>query len=224
MNYENRILCFFDILGFRNIVNDKILDAHQIEKLFNELELIIEDYKQDNIQITHFSDSIVVSILRETKTPTQLKFIVEILIKLLEYKLIARGAIVFGELNHNSKNIYGPGLVKAANLEKSAAIYPRIILDESLDIKPLPTIGNTSINYRDFFNNFAFVKKDLVDNCFYIDLIGEIGKRPNSNNLFEILNQLIETGLKHKDIKVTEKYLWLNRKMNEYFDLKNQIK
>jgi len=219
MDYENRILCFFDILGFGDIVKDKVIESNQIERLFNELELIIEDYKQDSIQITHFSDSIVISILKRTITPTQLRFIVEILIKLLESKLIARGAIVAGELIHNSKNIFGPGLVKAAYLEKNIAKYPRIILDESLDDKPLQTIGNAQVYYKDFFNNFAFVKRDKNDGHFYIDLIGEIEKRPNSNNLFEILNQLIETGLKHNEKKVATKYQWLREKMDEHLDL-----
>jgi hypothetical protein len=217
MIYEKRILCFLDILGFGKIINDKILDATKINALFAELELIINEYNQDGIQITHFSDSVVISILRTTRVPTQLKIIVEILIKLLEYKLIARGAIVYGELIHDSKNIYGPALVKASSLEKEKAINPRIILHESLCELQAPTFGNAIISIINFFDEFKYIKKDS-DNQYYIDLIGEIATKSNSEKYYDVLRKLIVDGLTNSNLKIVSKYEWLDQKMRNYTD------
>jgi hypothetical protein len=194
-------------------VCDKKLTAENIEELFNEIGIIIAEYEQDHIQISHFSDSVVISIKNETASPTQLRFIVNVLIKLLEYKLTARGSIVYGEIVHTKKNVYGPALVKAVELEKKA-IYPRIILDESLDEQPLPTIGNAQINYRDFFNNFKFVKTDITDNQFYIDYIGELNKKETYKTARNNLEELIRSGV--KQIKLFDKYEWLRIKYEDF--------
>lgn len=211
MTYENRILCFFDILGFGDIISNKKLEANEINQLFTDINLITQDYKRDDIQISHFSDSIVISILGTLQTGRQLDFVIEILSKLLEYKLIARGAIVNGELIHTANNIFGPALVRAAYLEKDIAKYPRIILDESLNDVVLPTIGNSDINYPDFFDNFRYIKKDKIDNRHYIDLIGEISRNDDSCRLYEILKMLINAGI--EDPKFKTKYQWLEEKM-----------
>ncbi|HSZ24681.1 MAG TPA: hypothetical protein VK766_03130 [Cytophagaceae bacterium] len=213
MNYENRTVCFFDILGFSNIVKNEILDAKEITQLFLEITLIINEYKYDNIQCTYFSDSIVISIGRPALSTRQLKLITEILIKFLKYKLVARGAMVYGKVIHTSEFIFGPALVRAALLEKESK-FPRIILDQSLDEEFLPTRGNTQIKHRNFYNDYMFVKKDETDGHYYVDLIGEIRKKQNSKELIDILNHLVVDGLKSKDQKIIEKYKWLKEKMS----------
>src|SRR6266700_2007111 len=101
MEYEKRIVCYFDILGFKNIVCKKMLACTDIDRLFYEISKIIKEYTQDSINISHFSDNFVISIRYRTSAPTQLRFTVDVLEKLLEFNLIARGAIVFGEVQHN---------------------------------------------------------------------------------------------------------------------------
>lgn len=211
MEYDKRIICYFDILGFSSIVCNKILDSSNIERLFTDISNIIEKYSTDNINISHFSDSFVVSIRYRTNAPTQLRFIFDILEKLLEFKLLARGAIVFGEIQHYDNNIFGPALVKAVYLEKKAK-YPRVVLDESLDELPLPTIGKTSITYREYFNDFQFVKKDSIDNVFYIDLLGELKNKNKLTCYLADIKSLISAGLQEEALR--EKYLWLQEKLN----------
>ncbi|MBC7486932.1 MAG: hypothetical protein H7282_09300 [Cytophagaceae bacterium] len=199
MKYEKRIVCYFDILGFSSKVCNKTIDVVEIEKLFNDISSIINDYPQDRITISYFSDSFVVSIFYRTAAPTQLEFIIDALEKLLEYKLIARGAMVYGEVRHTDKNVYGPAMVKAVHLEKYAK-YPRLILDESLDELPLPTFGNESITYRSFFNDYKYVKTDSVDGQFYIDLLGELKKKKKLDKHKSILESLISNGLQDDNL------------------------
>ena len=216
MEYQERIVCYFDILGFGDNVCKKIFSAERITVLFEELRTIVDDYTTDDIQISHFSDSFIISILSRTSAPTQLRFVVDILIKLLEYKLIARGAIVYGEVIHTTANIFGPALVKAVCIEENRAKYPRIVLDKSLDILPLPTVGNAEIVYRQYFNGFAFVKTDNIDKEYYVDFISEAFKRKNSEMLIANLKELIAKGIDQP--KIAMKYLWLQGKINDLMD------
>ena len=213
--YEKRIVCYFDILGFKDTVCKKTLDAETIGKLFNEIQGIIHNYQQDHIQISHFSDSFVISILHRAISPTQLRFVIDTLIKLMEYKLTARGSIVYGEIIHTERNIFGPALVKAVLIEGQKAIYPRIILDESLDELPLPTMGNALITYRKYYNDFKFVKTD-TDNEFYIDFISDLKMRENNTTLTENIEELINLGIQNQNIKISEKYHWLKDKYECY--------
>lgn len=215
IEYEKRIVCYFDILGFGDAVFQKNLNAETIGELFKEIQEIIVEYQQDHIQISHFSDSFVISILHRTTSQTQLRFVMDTLIKLLEYKLTARGAIVYGEIIHTGKTIFGPALVKADCIEKHKAIYPRIILDESLDELPIPTIGKASITYRKYFNDFNFIKTDK-DNEFYIDFISGLKIRGNSTTLTENIEELINSGIQNQNIKISQKYHWLKDKYECY--------
>ena len=131
----------------------------------------------------------------------------------LEYDLFARGALIYGELIHTSKYIFGPALVEAVKLEENE-IFPRIIIDESLSNLIIPTISQ--ITYGEFFNNFKYVKTDTVDNKKYIDFIGEINNNESiiKNIFFETIKKLIDNHI--YDEKLFIKYEWLKLKLNEY--------
>lgn len=221
MNYQNRILCYFDILGFGDKVKTKIKEAKEINQLFEEIALIIDYYRSDDndIQISHFSDSFVVSILKTQNSPTQLEFIISILTKLLEYQLIARGAIGYGELIHNSKHIFGPVLVKLVKMEEMDK-YPRIVIDDSLLNLTMPTIGGFPISFINFFNDFVYVKTDSLDNKKYIDFIGEINKKESTekNELIKTLKKIIVENIEVTSLSA--KYEWLKLKLEE-LDLNN---
>ena len=80
MEYEKRILCYFDVLGFADKVCNNILNANTIDKLFSEIKEIISSNRQDSVVISHFSDSFVISIKLRTAAATQLRFVVDVLI------------------------------------------------------------------------------------------------------------------------------------------------
>lgn len=51
---------------------------------------------------------------------------------LLEVGMLCRGAIAFGALHHSGSVVFGPALVRAYRVETTAAVYPRIIIDDSI--------------------------------------------------------------------------------------------
>lgn len=75
--YEERIIAFIDILGFRTLINatvkDDILQTDKLQSLIDALSLIKEEFNivsknselPFSFEITYFSDSIVLSLRRD---------------------------------------------------------------------------------------------------------------------------------------------------------------
>lgn len=133
--YEERIVAFIDILGFKNIVNDdsKCEEIGAILKLPYVIrqENMIKLLKIKGIMITSISDSLVFSIkVKEHGAMRKLVMLLLTLTELLltEYGLLIRGSIAIGKVYHDNEVVYGPGLVKAYELESQNAIYPRIVI------------------------------------------------------------------------------------------------
>lgn len=163
VKYDKRFVAFIDILGFKEIIKNSGSDNSKIQLIHSvltdlknlessdkwNLKLIeieedafkkgIENFNiQDKINVTAFSDSIVVSVkIDDGKSNeyfstliSQLSYIGSVLI---EKGILFRGGITIGELYHNSQGtVFGQGLIDAYQLESKSAKYPRIILSDSL--------------------------------------------------------------------------------------------
>lgn len=118
MKYENRIVLFLDILGFRSII-DKTVDKNQdneeeIEMLYNNLteikEFLRSRLKQKDVlqnrnlslKVTQFSDSIIISFVNDDNSTllNLIRTIQELILKLVNNGILCRGAISFGKLIH----------------------------------------------------------------------------------------------------------------------------
>ena len=143
--FENRLVCFLDILGFSEIVKN-IVEVQRIIQIIDDVvtEAIPIDkqgiYPTSPIIKTALSDSIVLSIYlpngkyEALKTLRYLLHVVEtIQLRCALSDVWIRGGISWGELHHatNGGNVVGIALVKAYRLEQEAK-YPRVILDPSL--------------------------------------------------------------------------------------------
>ena len=157
-NYTNRVIAFIDILGFKDMIENKSKFSYIYEQLLFlkgrensekwNLELIeIEEdaQKKDvtrfdiskSVICTCFSDTIVVSAeyIQENineVVSTLIANISQFGAKLISEGILIRGAITIGELFHSKDGvIFGKALIDAHNLEKKAK-YPRIILSNKL--------------------------------------------------------------------------------------------
>ncbi|WP_145961317.1 hypothetical protein [Salinisphaera sp. LB1] len=154
MNYENRVVAFIDILGFKSLISNtedktgndisekidalveafasirEIWDLDENSKEFLDLDLDFDKNKK----VTIFSDSIGVSFRTEKESGV---FYTLLEIKLLIMRLVARGiicrgAVALGKFIHTDEYLFGPALNEAYLLESRAALYPRIILDRNV--------------------------------------------------------------------------------------------
>jgi hypothetical protein len=136
----------------------------------------------------------------------------------LEKGFLYRGAIVCGKVYHTERKIFGPALIKAYEMEKSKAIFPRVIIDEGvLDTAKCNYLGctNHDIKYKDIMK---LILKDSDGEYFinYIDKlytgvnIGIKGKQEHLLWLYDIIKEL-EKKI-DEDASINCKYLWLKDK------------
>ncbi|KJS01003.1 MAG: hypothetical protein VR65_10645 [Desulfobulbaceae bacterium BRH_c16a] len=145
MNYETRVVCFIDILGFQSILDktisingsDIVANINLLSEALSSMEENLNSVcKSDSTttRITQFSDSVVISFLCDEKDGiwNVLLAIQRMIIELAYREILCRGGITLGKMIHTEKLLFGPALVDAYILESKAANYPRIILGDSV--------------------------------------------------------------------------------------------
>lgn len=225
-SYDERIIAFIDILGFRAFVNETIdknnslVMEDRLKNLIDSLLLIKNEFQapQENSElsssfiITYFSDSIVFSI-KSTHTSDLLE-VFEILkriqIKLIDKGILLRGGIVQGKVIHTEEMILGPAMINAYDLESKSALYPRITIDPNIIHELFDEHGN-SFSEHDFRKTFMID----FDNTYYVDYFTDIRFYSyDEKNYYSNLRNLIRNGVRRADIGIRMKYLWMLNKFS----------
>lgn len=162
VKYEQRVIAFIDILGFKEIVRQSEQDTSRIELVHSVLEYLkkletsdnwtlrfleieedaqkrgVENFDVKNkINTTAFSDSIVVSVKVDDNVNEMASTLIVNLAYvgslLLEKGILFRGGITIGNIIHKHNGIvFGQGLIDAYMLETKNAKYPRLVLSDKL--------------------------------------------------------------------------------------------
>lgn len=162
LKYDERLVAFIDILGFKEIVKQSEKDSSRIELIYSVLSYlknwevpkkwnlkfveIEEDAQKKGIErfdirnktnSTSFSDSIVVSVKVENDinevASTLIVNLAYIGAILFEQGILFRGGLTIGNIIHDEHGtVFGQGLIDACKLERNNANYPRIILSDKL--------------------------------------------------------------------------------------------
>ena len=198
-HYENRVVFFFDILGFRDLISKEFeKNPNNSEKIYEAFEFINKFYEDEipdkynpSKQITFFSDSLV--------------------------GIVMRGGISVGKLLHNEKYLFGPAFIDAYDIESNIAIYPRIICKDSIII--LSQKGKPLNSARQDLEIFTQIVRQDSDKFWYIDYIENIESLFNTGvEQIEYLTtayNFIKESLSQNPVgRVNEKYQWLKRKYN----------
>ena len=149
MKYDNRVVLFLDILGFKKHVLEtidrererpsaevdneaKIKELHSI--LTRMGKIASEGGNGIDIMTTQFSDSIVISFPSDNPSMATRTFevVLKILVELIQKNIICRGALSEGKFIHTKDVLFGPALIDAYETESKAAMYPRVIMDKSI--------------------------------------------------------------------------------------------
>ena len=149
-HYKERIVAFIDILGIKKLIKEEN-SLEKVSKIVNlvrdtifEHEKILEPHDPFYLHVSFISDSIVISIdapssADDHRIRTILRFAGGIGLSLLAIGVRpCRGSMVTGQIFHyrdqeaNFDAVIGPALVKAYELEQSVAIYPRIVVDNTV--------------------------------------------------------------------------------------------
>lgn len=229
--YENRICCFIDILGFKEHVNQTIVNGDEVEEkivaiknILREANDLVKFNETDKFKlskkVTQFSDCIVISFKAEEATEIllTLSYIMHLCISGVCYGFLLRGAITYDRLLHTDDYIFGPAIINAYAIESTAAIYPRIVLDKSiLELaKENREKEHTSEEVEEYLNNF--LTKDF-DDMYYIDYISKAETEFDNPTVdfkiyIENFKKIITQNDNAKNHSIKIKYGWLKTKLN----------
>lgn len=159
LNYEQRIVIFFDVLGWKDRIERAGNNPHRIA----ELRLIAAvmafgdrgEFSDQGGVLTSFSDNVVVSLpFRPEQVPEILEGIAKVQFGMATLGFFIRGGITVGDLHHDNRTVFGPALVRAYDLEHHWAVTPRIILDPNvpaLSGLPAPVARDNEFDILDPF-------------------------------------------------------------------------
>jgi len=246
MNYEQRVVAFLDILGFKSLLDETVdKDGNDIEEkidyIVSAYKVIREVWNLDNIdvltqlqdpgskKVSIFSDSIVVSFNVEDPSEvfSTLLEIKHVIMELISRKILCRGAVAMGKFIHTDNYLFGPALVEAYTLESKAAMYPRVILDNS--------VIDAGVRYRSnrhsSITESKYVKSLLEqdsDGMYYIDYYFKAQSELNDPHYdfpvyIENLGNIIRAGLMgsshHSKADLRVKYSWMRERYNRMVDI-----
>lgn len=122
-----------------------------------------------------------------------------------------RGAIVIGHVAHSPHNAFGPGFVRAYDLEQGAAIYPRVVIEPSARAELLALPGSISPFVRRFF------RRDF-DGFYHLDFLGSPWQPLERRPTMDHARPFIEQRIVDPDPRIAAKYRWLAFYYNEILD------
>lgn len=230
MNYEDSIIAYIDILGFKKYIEETTLNGNQ-----NELYRILFKFKdlanshplkRPDRHSTHFSDLIIISCpINKSSIEDLLNDLLELTHSLIDSKLFLRGIIIKGKILHQNGIIFGPGLIDAYLLEKEKVIFPRIIVEKEIVTNFKLVSESNSVKYS-YIQKKHLLDMDPFDGQYFINYFSRYialdKKSKKKTGIFEDrFMDLILTGLKNEESRVKAKYQWMADWHNSY--LKNFI-
>lgn len=231
--YQDRVVCFIDILGFKQHINDTIDkngddDEKKISAIADAFEIIRTYLEMDEkhpiskgVEITHFSDCIVITFKTNVESGVfyALLHLLWVQMSLIRNGMLIRGAIVRGKLTHTKREIFGPALIDAYEMEQSAAIYPRIVLDADIIETGIKNKASHNLPQHELESIMHLLKKDS-DGMYYLDYLGlkslnELDDAEYESYVYLLgIRELIVVGLKYKNPSLKIKYKWMKEKFN----------
>jgi hypothetical protein len=151
--YSRTLVSYVDILGFADLISKSRTDVSQVgrvaavlstlkersshwsrihrapsgepEKIFSSL-----DFSDHIVRCTRIAEDANVSDLIDS----ELFFLGDLQLKVAEYGVLLRGGVCVGDIFFKPDDtiVFGPALVRAYELERDHAVYPRIVIDRNL--------------------------------------------------------------------------------------------
>jgi hypothetical protein len=237
--YEERVLAFIDILGFTTAIdntikkdgNEDYIETQKIDNILNDLRwqlkdkdyLISNEFPIGSKVTSQFSDSIIISYSKTEEIGIYriLLDIYFLCITAMQNGFLFRGAVVCGKVFHTKEKIFGPAFIKAYNMERKKAIFPRVIIDDdvlAIAKNNYSKCANPDAEYNDLlklipcdFDGIRYI--DYVNKLYTGVGVGEKEEREHRILICEIIKKMEEKINTLESIK--RKYLWLKEKFEK---------
>jgi hypothetical protein len=176
--YEPRYCAFIDILGFTQLVKEvggqKLsfnFIRELLERLHNppKLEVGLLTYALTDFRAQSISDAVAISTKAEVTGFMQIAdSISQLTLDLLSQGYFMRGAIVKGNLYHDNRVVFGDALVSAGHMERTVAVYPRIVVSRQVAAEAMQ---------NDLLGKFAVLRlRQANDGPYYIHTLSAFQK------------------------------------------------
>ncbi|MGQ2979949.1 MAG: hypothetical protein ACT6Q9_09670 [Polaromonas sp.] len=226
--YEDRVVLFLDILGFKNLINQDRQDI-----VAEALSATTAQYS-NKFETSAFSDNVAVSLkLADGCELLQIIQFSSYLSWLLLHKgVLSRGGISVGKLCHKNGIIYGPALITAYELESQVAIYPRVVLEHGAISNFLEIHGDRKCVCENAIRQQ--LRKDF-DDWQHVHLMGHTATIPLDEMLpasaraangdidhHALIEAKVKTAraalsnTKHTDVRSLSKHQWMTRYIDHY--------
>lgn len=217
--YEERVVSFSDILGWRAHIQQTLVDPERLKWLRATVESWSFHSKKDysigygGLRITSFSDNVVFSQDAD-EAGTLIARLALMQLMGAGAGFWIRGGVTLGKIIHKPTCVFGPALNRAYELESKTAIVPRIVVDEML-------IGNLgSFASLVVFEEGVHFIDPFTPDFFERVRNGEIqsqrpfGSERSANTISAYLRAEMKKGLVEKEAK---KILWLYLRLARNF-------
>jgi len=235
--YQKAIVTFIDILGFRDLINksewNTVLNAlNKVKEAASPVPIDDEQETDDLAQVVSFSDSIV--RVRKIETEANINYPMGLLFQelislvhaqgeLIDFDIIIRGGISIGDVYISANSVFGPGVIKAYDLENKYAKYPRIILDPELineykNNKLLKAKWHSIDEESEIIINLL---KQGDDGMWFVNYAKAIETELDDIDMYPIFLQrhkeVILTGVEHQEKlnAVLSKFIWMAHYHNQ---------
>lgn len=223
--YRICYVAFLDVLGFKNIVNEKtckdILEIYKkIEnrpfmQIMHKGEELIDS---DSVQLKIMSDSICIYVEKTAKNAlfalVETCALFQAHLAELQEPIFLRGAIVLGEIYASGDKTFGPGLTKAYLLEEKVAKFPRIII--SIDLVE-EGFGYMSESAAEILRRHLIVDPDYFMVIDFLSVLFGMDKAKKIEALKSYVGKKLSgTSQEAYDISIREKYLYLQEHIQDF--------
>ena len=230
--YEDRIIAYIDVLGFKNEISKTFSDNKEIEpetrRIYNFISLLHKDFEKAGLfidstyKVTQFSDSIVISYSKDEKASVFriLMSLLYLQIDAINYGLLLRGSITCDLLKHDETHLFGPAINKAHEIEDNISLFPRILVDEEVITLAMKNPHDTNTPEYEKQCLEELLKIDF-DGFYYIDYFNQGCEEIIAEHGYEVLPdyfsaicKIIDDNETIKDLRIIQKTNWFKAKYN----------
>lgn len=238
--YTRSIVSFIDLLGFKSIVADPESDADSVWRILD----LVRYFGIDRTDGQHamdaasmvFSDSIIrarpVAAFNDPLDAlfAELDILSSIQMELTFKGFLVRGGVTIGDvfIRPHEGIVFGPAYIRAYELESKVAVYPRIIIDDSVVEEIRAARETTDHTEEDKERVSGYLLRDEA-RCSYLDYLRNLQPDEPSDRarFIESHRDLIASRLAEHEPTSREyrKYAWLAEYHNAFIRerFKNEV-
>jgi hypothetical protein len=216
--YPLGVISYVDILGFRSIVENQT--PNSVSRAIHRFQRSSDVHAESHTSMA-FSD-LIVRVARLDGKPDHLETYRRICVEasdiayaqwhMMKKGYVVRGAITVGRIRADGQAVYGPGLIRAYDLEREMAKQPRVILDPAVADEFQLSSDREASDFTQSDDYFSTSEDGFVFVDYVRIACGADAEYGAQESIFLTDHRwTIQAGLRSPDPRVKAKYEWLKR-------------